>query len=302
MGKIVVAGSINMDVVAQTTSHPRPGETVFGHDLHYIPGGKGSNQAVAASRLSEHVYLVGKLGHDPFGDSLTQFLQKERLSLDYLLYSDDKPSGVALITVNAASENTIVVVSGSNFDLHPDDVRAVPLDAGDVVVSVFEIPQPTIKTLFARAKDVGATTVLNPAPATDFTDGLLPLVDYLIVNETELATFAGAELMRETPEQIQALAARLRLSPQQTIIVTLGAKGVVCVQADKVIQIEGLAVDAVDTTGAGDCFTGALATAIFEQMALQDALQFANRAAALSVQKLGASHSMPYRAEVDALL
>lgn len=301
MGKIVVAGSINMDVVAQTATHPRPGETVFGHKLHYIPGGKGSNQAVAASRLSDHVYLVGKLGRDPFGDSLTQFLSDERLSLDYLRYSDDKPTGVALITVNEASENTIVVISGSNFELSVEDVRAMPLDPDDVVVSVFEIPQETIKALFSRAKDVGATTILNPAPATDFIDGLLPLVDYLIVNETELATFADSEIVNEDPEHIHALVKRFRASTAQTIIVTLGAKGVICVHNDDLIQIAGRSVKAIDTTGAGDCFTGAFATACFENMPLRDAIQFANKAAALSVQKLGASSSMPYRVDVDSL-
>ncbi|MEO0562171.1 MAG: PfkB family carbohydrate kinase, partial [Chloroflexota bacterium] len=161
MGKIVVAGSINMDVVTQAERLPKPGETLFGHDLHYIPGGKGSNQAVAASRLSDAVYLVGKLGRDPFGDALTTFLNAERLNLSYLGYDDKAPTGIALITVDDASENTIVVISGSNFEVSSADVEAVSIDAEDTVVSVFEIPQETIRTLFERAKAVGARTVLN---------------------------------------------------------------------------------------------------------------------------------------------
>jgi ribokinase len=301
MGKIIVAGSINMDVVARTTHLPKPGETIFGHSSHYIPGGKGSNQAVAASRLNDAVHLIGKLGRDPFGDALTTFLQGEQLNLDYITYSETQPSGVALITVDDASENSIVVISGSNYELSIADVNAIPVDADDVIVSVFEIPQASIKALFARAKAVGATTVLNPAPAVPFIEGLFPLVDYLIVNETELAFFAGTHEVSDDYTQITAYAQQLRDNPSQTIIVTLGGKGLVCVQ-DEVIQIAGIAVDAVDTTGAGDCFTGALSVALFEGKPLTDALNFANTAASLSVQKLGASASMPYREAVDATL
>lgn len=302
VGKIIVAGSINMDVVVQTARHPKPGETIFGHDLHYIPGGKGSNQAVAASRLADDVYLIGKLGRDPFGDALTQFLSGENLALDYLSYSDEQPSGIALITVDDASENTIVVVSGSNFQLSAEDVQAVPLAANDVVVSVFEIPQETIKVLFTKARAVGAKTVLNPAPAAAFTDGLLPLVDYLIVNETELAYFAGREVASDDPSELQAQATILRHAPEQHIIITLGSQGVLCVHGDEVIRVAGKQVKAVDTTGAGDCFTGALAVGLSEQMQLDRAIHFANTAASLSVQALGASTSMPKRAAVNAAL
>ncbi len=302
MSKIVVAGSINMDVVARTKQHPQAGETVFGQELHYIPGGKGSNQAVAASRLNKNVYLIGKLGRDPFSDSLTTFLEGERLNLDYLSYSETQPAGVALITVNDASENTIVVVSGSNFDLAPSDVQTIDLSPEDVVVSVFEIPQETIKALFEGAKEAGAKTVLNPAPATAFIDGLLPLVDYLIVNETELAYFAGDATASDNIDTIQSYAHEFRHSPEQSIIVTLGAKGLLCIQGDNTIHLDGIKVDAVDTTGAGDCFTGSLAVGLYENMPLEEALLFANTAASLSVQKLGASASMPYRSDVDSVV
>lgn len=302
MSKIVVAGSINMDVVAQTDRHPAPGETIFGHHLRYIPGGKGSNQAVAAARLHHDVFLIGKLGRDPFGDTLTEFLQQEHLNLDHLTYSDDTPSGVALITVNAASENTIVVVSGSNFRLSPQDVSHIPLNKDDIVASVFEIPQETILALFLRAQAVGAKTVLNPAPAATFIDGLLPLVDYLVVNETELAFFGNYRAASESVHEIEQQAATIRHSPNQIVVVTLGANGVACLSGGNMIRIPGIPVDAVDTTGAGDCFTGALATALSEHQPLEMALRFANTAASLSVQKLGAATSMPYRHEVDAAI
>jgi ribokinase len=301
MGKILVAGSINMDVVARTERHPQPGETIFGHDLHYIPGGKGSNQAVAASRLNEQVYLVGKLGRDPFGDSLTAFLKGERLHLDYLNYSDNAVSGVALIVVDDASENTIVVVSGSNYEMSADDIASIPIEPDDVVVSVFEIPQPCIKALFERATAVGATTVLNPAPATPFIDGLQPLIDFLIVNETELSFFADSPLTDDADMLFQQAHA-LRRRPDQTIIVTRGSQGVLCLKGEQTINVDGRSVSAVDTTGAGDCFTGAFAVGLFEGMAMADALHFANTAAALSVQSLGASASMPTRSAVEATL
>lgn len=298
MSKIIVAGSINMDIVAEVKSQPRPGETIFGHDLHYIPGGKGSNQAVAASRLGENVYLVGKLGRDAFGNSLTDFLKNESLNLDYLFYSEDHPTGIALITVDENSENSIIVISGSNFQLSTEDIEEIALNEDDVVVSVFEIPQTTIKYLFERARQSGAKTVLNPAPATAFIDGLLETVDYLIVNETELAFFSGHDETGEDINMIVQQAQQLRKFDGQTIIVTLGSKGVVCVNAEDSLRIEGISVKAIDTTGAGDCFTGAFAVAIAEQMPIDKALQFANRAASISVQRLGASTSMPTRSEV----
>lgn len=297
MGKIIVAGSINMDVVAQTEHLPRAGETIFGRDLHYIPGGKGSNQAVAAGRLSDNVYLAAKLGHDAFGDSLKNFLEQESLHLDYLQFSETAPTGVALIVVDDRSENHIVVISGSNYELNEADVSAIDITPADILVSVFEIPQETILALFKRAKAKGAKTILNPAPAKQFMDGLQELVDYLIVNETELAFFAGTTVSEEF-DTLKHQAKQLRSHDEQVIIVTLGAKGLIALRGNELIHIEGQAVKAIDTTGAGDCFVGAFSVALSAGQALEKALHFANLAASLSVQKLGASSSMPYRADM----
>lgn len=299
MNKIIIAGSINMDIVTRVQAHPRPGETIFGSSLHYIPGGKGSNQAVSASRLGEGAAFVGKLGRDAFGGTLHQFLQNENLNLDFLTFSDTAPTGIALIVVDSASENTIIVVSGSNAEVSPADVDAVPLDSGDVVVSVFEIPQSTILRLFERAKSAGARTILNPAPALKFIDGLLAAVDLLIVNETELAFYAGVDSVAEDLEALQVQAEKLRATPSQIIVVTLGGRGALAVTPDGLVRVEGRKVQAVDTTGAGDCFVGALAVALSEGQGLRDALDFANLAASLSVQKLGAATSMPTRAELE---
>jgi len=302
MGKILVAGSINMDIVARMENLPRPGETVFGNELHYIPGGKGSNQAVAASRLGENTFLIGKLGKDAFGKSLADFLGEEQLNLDYLFYSETHPTGVALINVDQQSENSITVISGSNFQLSEQDVENISIKEDDVIVSVFEIPQPAILYLYNKANDVNAKTVLNPAPAKPFSGGLLETVDYLILNEVELVFYSGQEEVSEDIEVITQYAAKLRKRPTQTIIVTLGSKGVICISENETIHVDGIMVDAIDTTGAGDCFTGAFAVAISEKMPIREALEFANIAASLSVQKLGASTSMPYRKQVEEAL
>jgi ribokinase len=301
MSRIIVAGSINMDVVAQVKDHPQPGQTIFGSDLRFIPGGKGSNQAIAASRLRNGVQLIGKLGQDAFGDSLLAFLQGERLDLSHLTQTPDAPTGTALIAVSEDSENTIIVISGSNSAVGPDDVDDVSITQGDIVASVFEIPQETILVLFKRAQAAGAKTVLNPAPAVSFIPGLLEVTDYVIVNETELAFFAGGMGITETATGIQKYAAGIRAGPEQVIIVTLGRKGAVGVRGDEVVVIPGHEVKAVDTTGAGDCFTGALAVALCEGVELERALHFANAAASLSVQKMGAATSMPDRELVDAI-
>ena len=302
MGNIIVAGSINMDIVTKVEQLPHPGETVFGKEVHYIPGGKGSNQAVAASRLRENVYLVGKLGNDLFGQSLKDFLSDEQLKLDFLFRSDTLPTGVALITVDNQSENSIVVISGSNYHLSERDVDQVKITKNDLIVSVFEIPQTTVKHLFQRAHHANAKTILNPAPAVPFIDGLLDIVDYLIVNETELAFFSNQDQVSEDLDLLVQYAKQFRHHSNQTIIVTLGTEGVLCISGDQVIRIEGIPVEAIDTTGAGDCFTGAFAAALSGGAALEDALNFANTAASISVQHLGASTSMPSRAAVEKAL
>lgn len=298
MSKIIVAGSINMDIVTRTQKLPLPGETIFAKDLQYIPGGKGSNCAIAASRLCDAVTFVGKLGDDAYGRELRDFLGQERIDLTYLSTHPTAPTGIALIVVNDASENTIVVVSGSNYEVSAEDVAQVPIERGDVIAAPFEIPQETILALFKRAKEAGARTVLNPAPAAPFIDGLAAYVDVLIVNETELAFFAGVDLSEtDLTEQMRSL----RAHDKQVVIVTLGGDGAVYLDGEQIVKVAGRAVKAVDTTGAGDCFVGALVTGLWEGKALADAVAFANLAASLSVQRIGASASMPSRQEVEVI-
>lgn len=300
MGRIIAAGSINMDIVARTQRHPRPGETLTGSDLKYIPGGKGSNQAVAASRLYPDVALIARIGDDAFGRDLQAFMADESLDTTNLRVTEDVASGIAIIVVDDSSENTIVIIPGANARMSASDVQDFDFAPDDVAMSVFEIPQQTIKAFFTTAKAAGARTVLNPAPAVPFIDGLQELVDVLVVNEHELALFAGLDEAPTDHGAIRRAALNLRLRDDQTIVVTLGKEGVYCIHRDDAFHVPGIKVKVVDTTGAGDCFVGALSVALCEQKSVADAVHFANTAASISVQRLGASKSMPYRDEVDA--
>ena len=301
MGRVFIAGSINMDVVATADRHPKVGETVAGRQVLYFPGGKGANQAVAASRLGVKTTLIGRLGKDSFGAELRMFLGAQGIELGSVRDADTH-SGTAIITV-AASDNTIVVIPGSNALVSADDVANVPLAKGDVAVSQFEIPLPTIAAFFQRARSAGATTLLNPAPAQKMSAELLALVDILVLNETELGFLAGVELSDgDEAATIIDVARQLQAREDQTICVTLGKRGVLALAGREEFAVPGRAVKAVDTTGAGDCFVGALAAQLAEGVSLRTALAFANAAASISVQRMGAGPSMPTAAEVAAVV
>ncbi|GLR86619.1 ribokinase [Bradyrhizobium iriomotense] len=302
MGRVFVAGSINMDVVATADRHPRVGETVAGKQVLYFPGGKGANQAVAASRLGARTTLIGRLGKDSFGTELKAFLEGQGIDLGYIKETAEAHTGTAIITV-AEADNTIVVIPGSNGLVSAEDVGIVPLVKGDVAVSQFEIPLATIAAFFRRARAAQARTLLNPAPAQKFGRDLLELVDILVLNETELGLLAGTELSDgDEVTRIIDVARRLQASPDQTICVTLGKRGVVALAGREEIVVPGRVVKAVDTTGAGDCFVGALAAQLADSAALREALDFANAAASISVQRMGAGPSMPTAEEVSAVL
>lgn len=302
MGRVFVAGSINMDVVATADRHPKVGETVAGRQVLYFPGGKGANQAVAASRLGARTTLIGRLGKDSFGSELKAFLGEQGIDLGYVVETAEAHTGTAIITV-AEADNTIVVIPGANGLVCADDVEVVPLLAGDVAVSQFEIPLPAIAAFFRRARAAGATTLLNPAPARAMPRELLALVDILVLNETELGFLARSELSEsDEAARIIAVARQLQAREDQTICVTLGKRGVLALAGREEIAVQGRAVKALDTTGAGDCFVGALAAQLADGAALRTALAFANAAASISVQRMGAGPSMPTAKEVAAVL
>ena len=301
MSRVFVAGSINMDVVATAARHPRVGETVAGHAVLYFPGGKGANQAVAAAKLGAQVALIGRIGRDVFGADLKTFLAAQAIDLSLLRETAEAHTGTAIITV-ADADNTIVVIAGANALVDASDVAAAALAKDDVAVSQFEIPLPAIAAFFQRARAAGATTILNPAPAIEFDAEMLGLVDILILNESELGWLTKTEL-RETDDHAKFIeAARsMQIGGDKIICVTLGKRGVLALIDGEPLIIAGRAVKAIDTTGAGDCFVGAVAAQLAGGKSIGDALSYANMAASISVQRMGAAPSMPTAAEVDRL-
>ena len=299
MGKVWVFGSINMDVVAFTPRHPLVGETVMGTELHLLPGGKGANQAVAASRAGATTGLVGRLGADAFARELRAFLEAEAVGLSLTRIVEGVSTGTAIIAV-ADSDNTIVVVPGANGELPPGAAGEAAISRGDVVVAQFETPQDTTIAAFEVAREAGAITVLNPAPADRPKDGLLLLTDVLVLNESELAALSGRPPVTTMAAEVADSVARdLRVHDDQVIVVTLGAAGAVAVDGALTHRVQGHSVDAVDTTGAGDCFVGNLAASLAVGVDLETALRRANLAASLCVQIIGAGVSMPTRDMVD---
>lgn len=302
MGRVFIAGSINMDVVATADRHPGIGETVAGYSLRYFPGGKGANQAVAATRLGAATTLIGRLGKDAFGDQLKNFLSTQGLDLTFVRETAGVHTGTAIITV-AKADNTIVVIPGANGLVSAADVTAPTIAKGDVAVSQFEIPLAAVKAFFLRAGAAGATKILNPAPAITCDAELLELVDILILNESELGLLAGTEL-RATDDHARFVEAAqsLPIGPDKIVCVTLGQRGVLALINGEPLIIPGRPVTAVDTTGAGDCFVGAVAAQLAGGSSIGNALDYANTAASICVQRMGAAPSMPSAAEVEAVL
>ena len=302
MGRVFVAGSINMDVVATADRHPRVGETVAGKAVLYFPGGKGANQAVAAAKLGAPTTLIGRLGRDAFGEQLKTFLAAQGLDLSFVQTTAEAHTGTAFITI-ADADNTIVVISGANALVDAADVAAPALAKGDIAVSQFEIPLPAIDAFFRRARAADTTTILNPAPALETKRELLDLVDILILNESELG-FLTKTGLRDGDDHVSIIdaAGTLQTGKDKIICVTLGKRGVLALINGKPLIIPGRAVRAADTTGAGDCFVGAVAAQLAGGRSIDDALAYANSAASICVQRMGAAPSMPTAAEVEAIL
>jgi len=298
MPTVWVAGSINMDIVATAVRYPKIGETVPGNGIFFFPGGKGANQAVSAAKLGVETALIGRVGTDAFGRDLRNFLAAESVRLNFLRDTPGVHSGTAVITVSDGN-NAIVVVSGANALVSERDVMEPVFAKGDVLVSQFEIPISTIDAFFSRARSAGATTILNPAPAIDFDRDLLRRVDILILNETELEKMTGTEIRGDDPDsRIIEMARTLRATDDQIVVVTLGRRGALAWARRKALTIHGEAVEARDTTGAGDCFVGAVAAQTAMGVPIERALEYANIAASICVQRMGAGPSMPTKTEV----
>ena len=295
---IIVFGSINMDLVVYSDKQPTKGETILGNSFETFQGGKGANQAVAVAKLGLPVSLIGKVGNDVFGDELLENLNRETVDTS-MIVRHEGPSGVAFIYVfEQTSENHIIVISGSNKEVKSNQISDKELSTSDVLISQLEVPPSEIEDLFIRAKNSGIYRILNIAPALEISKNLIRETDLLVMNESELENLSERSVDKENIDSIVEAINVLNLKTTQSITVTLGSKGVYVYTNQKGDFIDGHKIEAVDTTGSGDCFIGALATHYLKSNDLIDSVNFANKAAALSVTKRGASASMPTLEEV----
>lgn len=298
LNRIAVVGSSNTDMVIKTSKLPVPGETILGGEFFMNAGGKGANQAVAAARLGGKVSFIAKTGDDVFGKQARQLFESENINTDYLVTDSGHPSGVALITVDAKGENCIVVAPGSNSFLVKTDIDLAREEIlrSDIVLMQLEIPLETVEYVANIAFEADKKVILNPAPALQITDELLSKLYMITPNETE------AELISGIPVgdiDSATLAARnLYQRGVKVVIITLGSKGALLFTGKEAKLIPSFKVEAVDTTAAGDVFNGAIAVAISEGLELEKAVEFACKAAAISVTRMGAQASAPYRKEI----
>ena len=294
---LVVVGSTNLDIVVPVRHIPRPGETVVGDDHFRAAGGKGSNQAVACARLGGRTAFVGCLGDDDAGRTLRASLEDAGVDTTNVEVIADTPSGIALIVVDDQGENTVTVSPGANGQLRPEQLPPALLERAAAVLIQLEIP---LETAVRAAELAQGTVVLNPAPGRALPDELLANVDVLVPNRSELAILSGRD---EEPVDIEEIGALARALPGSArIVVTLGSDGAVVVADDGIVHVPAHRVTAVDATGAGDTFCGALSVALVEGEDLVTATRWAVAAAGLSVTIRGAQPSMPYRAAVERLL
>ncbi len=294
----MVCGSSNTDMVVRAPHFPAPGETLLGGEFLMNAGGKGANQAVAAARLGGDVIFAGKTGDDLFGHRATSLLREEGIDVSGVTVDPELPSGVALITVNSAGENTIVVAPGANGTYSPEDFnRALPeLEHSDILLMQLEIPISTVEYIAGKARGKKTRVILNPAPAAPLSDELLKALYLITPNETEASLLTGIQVTDES--SAREAASLLHQKGVEKVIITLGAAGAFYLSEGKSGIIAAPRVVAADTTAAGDTFNGALAVALTEGKSLEESILFANRAAAISVTRPGAQASIPFRNEV----
>ena len=295
---VVVIGSANTDLVIRLPRLPHPGETITGGRFAIAAGGKGANQSVAAARAGADVTFIGNVGCDPFGDAALKGLRRERIGTRYVVRSTRTPSGVALIMVGQRGENLIGVARGSNAELLPRHIDAAlpAVRAARCLVLQLEIPLATVRRAIALANAHDVPVLLNPAPAQSLPMNLLGRTTWLTPNERELATLAG--LPARNKSEVETAARKLRKRGVENILVTCGARGVCWCCGTGTRWFAAPEVRAIDTVGAGDCFSGTFAAATAEGNSLEDAIRFAVAAAAISVTRPGAQSSMPGRPEI----
>ncbi len=300
MAKILVVGSSNTDMVVKSALLPSPGETVLGGQFFSFAGGKGANQAVAAAKLGGEVTFLAKVGNDALGKAAVEGFKKEGIDVSHIITDPESHSGVALIMVEDSGENCISVASGANGKFAALDIEnaTVLIEKADFILVQLEIPLEAVTALVDKAFAYEVPVILNPAPARPLSDELISKLFIITPNEIEAELLTGVKV---TDEFSAAKAARiLREKGAKMVIITLGARGALLLSDQEEILIPSISVKAVDTTAAGDTFNGALTVALSEGMEIKSAIRFANQAAAISVTRMGAQSSQPYRSELKS--
>lgn len=298
MSRIIVIGSSNTDMVIKTVKLPVPGETILGGTFLMNPGGKGANQAVAAARLGGKVTFLTKRGNDLFGNQAVGLFMREGIETKYIVKDMVFPSGVALITVDSSGENSIVVAPGSNGNLQPEDIPDTIFESEKYAILLLqlEIPMNSVEYAASQATENNVKVILNPAPASALSDDLLRNTWLITPNEIEAETLAGVSI--DDIASAERAATIIQERGVINVIITLGDTGAFVKSENYTGLIPGVRVTPVDTTAAGDVFNGAVAVALAEGQSLYDAVVFANKAASVSVTRLGAQASAPYRNEI----
>jgi ribokinase len=300
--RIVVVGSSNTDMVIKIPRLPKPGETVLGGSFSMAAGGKGANQAVAAARAGGNVTLIARVGDDMFGKQAKEGFERDRINTECVIVDSQSPTGVALIFVDERGENCIAVASGANATLSPSEVanaKETIASAGSLLLQL-EVPLATVEAAARLAAEAGIQVILNPAPARPLDDNLLRLISVITPNETEVELLTG---LRVSDDHSAAEASGVLLAKGiPTVIITLGSRGAYIAERTRREHLPAFDVRPVDATAAGDVFNGALAVALVEKANLHDAVQFAQAAAAISVTRLGAQPSIPFRTEIEEFL
>lgn len=302
MKKVVVVGSLNMDLVIEVNRIPKIGETIKGEEMSYLIGGKGSNQAVAACRLGNEVSMIGCVGKDTFGDKILKHLKEEGVNVDGIKRDEATFTGIATI-FKTKSDNSIVVIPGANDFCDKDliDKNIETIKSADILITQLEIPMETVEYALKIAKENGVKTILNPAPAREISKETLENADFITPNETELEIISG-KTFENGNELEEAMIAWQKENPSTRLVVTRGKDGSSYVEENEVKTMRTIKVDVVDTTGAGDTFNGALAHGVSHNLLMDEAVKFAGTAASLSVTKFGAQTGMPKFEEVNNIL
>jgi ribokinase len=300
--KIVVVGSSNTDMVVKIPGLPRPGETILGGSFSMAAGGKGANQAVAAARAGGEVTLIARIGRDVFGMQAQEAFERDGVNTEHIAVDPDLPSGVAFIFVDEHGENCIAVASGANAALSPSEIADAKetIDSADALLLQLEVPLTTVEAAARLGAGASARVILNPAPARPLSNDLLKLISIITPNEAEAESLTGVQV---SDDRSAAEASGVLLAKGiPTVIITLGSRGAYIAERDYREHVPAFNVRPVDATAAGDVFNGALAVALAEKRNLRDAVRFAQAAAAISVTKLGAQPSIPFRPEIEEFL